>query len=143
MTDLKLLALDAEDLQILSAHMQDSVFKPGDMDWVPKRGQFSLVVNRFVWEKADRGSKGYERRRAVLAFKRVAAVRTLGLDRRRADEVYSLLAIRFQPRGEGPEGQVELVLAGGAAISLDVECIEAQLADTGGAWETDFRPKHD
>ncbi len=143
MTELRLLALDEDDLKIVSAHMQDSVFKPGDIEWSPRRGQFSLVVNRFVWEAADRGTKGYERRRAVLTFKRVGAVRTLGISRRKTDDVYSLLAIRFVQNGEGPDGKIELTLAAGAAISLDVECIEAQLADTGGAWGTSNRPKHD
>ena len=27
-------------------------------------------------------------------------------------------------------------------IALDVECIEAQLADVGGAWETAHKPRH-
>lgn len=143
MSELKLLALDEDDLKIVSAHMQDSVFKPADIDWSPKRGQFSLVVNRFVWEAVDRGSKGFERRRAALAFKRVHAVRTLGIDRGAGEAVYALLAIRFDKRGDGPDGTVELTLAAGAAISLDVECIEAQLADTGGAWGTENRPQHD
>lgn len=143
MTELKLLALDEEDLQIVSAHMQDSVFKGGDLDWRHKRGQFSLVVNRFVWEKAARVIEGFERRRAVLTFKRVEAVRTLGLDRSDENAVYSLLAIRFDRRGDGPDGVVELTLAGGSAISLEVECIEAQLADTGGAWGTGNKPSHD
>ncbi|SIQ03228.1 Protein of unknown function [Rhizobium sp. RU35A] len=143
MTDLKLLALDEEDLKIVSAHMQDSVFKPHDIDWSPKRRHFSLVVNRFVWEVADRGDKGYERRRAALTFKRVQGVRALGVDRRSRDDVHALLAIRFTKNGEGPDGVIELTLSGGAAISLDVECIEAQLADTGGAWGTGNLPKHD
>ena len=37
---------------------------------------------------------------------------------------------------------MEFLLAGGGAIALDVECIEGQLADTGGAWETTSRPQH-
>jgi hypothetical protein len=37
---------------------------------------------------------------------------------------------------------VELTLAGNATILLDVECIEAQLADIGGAWETASKPDH-
>jgi hypothetical protein len=143
MTELKLLALDEDDLKIVSAHMQDSVFKPADIDWSPKRRQFSLPVNRFVWEAAMRSDKGFERRRAALTFNRVNGVRTLGVERHRSDAVYSLLAMRFDKRGEGPDGTVELTLAGGAAISLDVECIEAQMADTGGAWGTENRPQHD
>ncbi|MBB3610945.1 DUF2948 family protein [Rhizobium sp. BK602] len=142
MTNLKLLALDNEDLGVVSAHMQDSVFKVGDLSYAPKIGQFSLAANRFVWESSDRKSKAFERRRAALVFKRVQAVRSSGIDQRRRDEVLSLLAIRFEQKGEGPDGTIELTLAGKATIALDVECIEVQLADIGGAWETANRPNH-
>ena len=142
MTDLKLLALDTEDLAIISAHVQDSVFKTKDMAFSPKGRQFSLAVNRFVWEEAVRSAKSFERRRAALVFKRVSAVRVAGIDRAKVDEVQDLLAIRCTPNGEGPDGTVELTLAGGRAVALDVECIELQLADIGGAWETEHRPDH-
>lgn len=143
MTDLKLLALDTDDLSIISAHMQDAVFKVGDLSFSARSGFFSLAANRFVWEKAARAAKSFERRRAALSFKRVEAVRSIGFDRNRTDEVMSLLAIRYVPKGEGPDGLVELILAGGGMIALEVECIEAQLADTGGAWETTTRPEHE
>lgn len=143
MTDLKLLALDTDDLSIISAHMQDAVFKVSDLSFSARSGLFSLAANRFVWEKAARAAKSFERRRAALSFKRVEAVRSIGFDRNRADGVMSLLAIRYIPKGEGPDGVVELILAGGGMIALEVECIEAQLADTGGAWETTTRPEHE
>jgi hypothetical protein len=142
MTDLKLVALDTEDLAVISAHVQDSVFKVGDIDWSPKATQFSIAANRFVWEDAARKRKGFERRRAALVFKRVLAVRSTGIDRNRRDDVMSLLALRFEQKGEGPEGTLELSLSGAATIALDVECIEAQLADIGGAWETTSKPRH-
>lgn len=143
MADVKLLALDADDLAIVSAHMQDAVFKVADLSFSPRSGLFSLVANRFVWEKVQRSAKSFERCRAALSFKRVGAVRSIGFDRSKTEEVLSLLAIRFTAKGEGPDGVVELVLAGGGMIALDVECIEAQLADTGGAWETTSRPAHE
>jgi hypothetical protein len=142
MTDLKLMALDGEDLAVISAHMQDSVFKVGDMSWSPREQQFALAANRFVWEAADGKRRGFERRRAALVFKRVLAVRSVGIDRTKRDEVLSLLALRFEQKGEGPEGTIELALSGTASIALDVECVEAQLADVGGAWETASRPRH-
>ena len=141
--DLKLLALDADDLSILSAHMQDAVFKVGDLSFSARSGLFSLAANRFVWEKAERETKSFERRRAGLSFKRVEAVRSIGFDRSNADEVMSLLAIRYTATGEGPDGVIELVLAGGGMIALEVECIEAQLADIGGAWEATAKPEHE
>ncbi|WP_377276818.1 DUF2948 family protein [Rhizobium sp. R86522] len=143
MTDLKLLALDADDLAIISAHMQDAVFKVGDLSFSARSGLFSLAANRFVWEKAARATKSFERRRAALSFKRVEAVRSIGFDRGKAEEVMSLLAIRYVPKDDGPDGVVELVLAGGGMVALEVECIEAQLADIGGAWETTARPEHE
>ena len=142
MTDLKLLALDTEDLGVISAHMQDAVFKVGDIAYSPRLGQLTLSANRFDWELSDRKDKSYERHRAALVFKRVLAVRSTGIDRRQRDEVLSLLALRFEQKGEGPDGTVELTLAGKATIALDVECIEVQLADIGGAWETPNRPDH-
>ncbi|AJD39991.1 hypothetical protein RGR602_CH00627 [Rhizobium gallicum bv. gallicum R602sp] len=142
MTDLKLLALDSEDLAVVSAHMQDSVFKVGDMAWSPRDGQFSIAANRFVWEDALNKRKGFERHRAALIFKRVLAVRSTGIDRQRRDDVLSLLSVGFEQKGEGPDGTVELTLAGAAEIVLDVECIEVQLADIGGAWETASKPRH-
>ncbi|MGV1766030.1 DUF2948 family protein [Rhizobium rhizogenes] len=142
MTNLKLMALDTEDLGVISAHMQDCVFKVGDMSYAPKLKQFSFAANRFVWEVSDPKSKTFERRRTALVFKRVLAVRSSGVDRRRRDEVLSLLAIRFDQKGDGPDGTIELTLAGNATIALDVECIEVQLADIGGAWETANKPSH-
>jgi hypothetical protein len=142
MTELKLLALDTDDLGIISAHMQDAVFKVGDVRWSPSEKNFSLAANRFVWEEAGKRRKGFERRRSALVLKRVEAVRSSGIDRNRKDDVLSLLAVTFTQKGDGPEGTVELVLSGKATIALDVECIEVALADIGGAWETASRPRH-
>ena len=52
-----------------------------------------------------------------------------------------LAHIRSDP-AEAPAGIVELIFSGGAAIRLDVECVEAQLSDIGGAWEASSRPTH-
>ncbi|MDR6754859.1 hypothetical protein J2Y48_000132 [Mycoplana sp. BE70] len=142
MDSLKLLALDAEDLAVVSAHLQDAVFKTDDISWDAGHGVFSVAVNRFVWEKAGERRKGFQRRRALVAFKRVRAVRSIGIDRNDRDAVLSLLAIRFAPSADGPEGTVEFLMSGDASIALEVECIESQLADTGGAWETSLKPRH-
>jgi hypothetical protein len=139
---LKLLALDDEDLTVISAHMQDAVFRVADIDYQARTGHFSLVANRFDWEAADRSAKGFERSRSALCFKQVKAVRSIGFDRNAKDKVLSLLAVLFEKDGEGPDGSVELVLAGGGSILLDVDCIEVQLADTGGTWETTLKPRH-
>lgn len=142
---LKLVALDDEDLQIISAHLQDAVLKVGDLDYVRAQKRFVVAANRFVWERAASGFFGkrtFERRRSVLHFDRVLSVKAVGIDHGRKDDVLSLLAVRFQP-GEAPAGVVELTFSGGAAIRLEAECIEARLADLGPAWETRAQPEHD
>ncbi|GGD96870.1 hypothetical protein GCM10011390_14540 [Aureimonas endophytica] len=144
---LRLDALDADDLQILSAYCQDGLTRPADCRYLPREGRFVLAMNRFVWERADDrpvlrrlfAKRDYERRRAILDFARVSAVRQSGIA---PEAVLSLLAIRFQP-AEAPAGTIELVFAGDAAIRLDVECIEARLTDEAASWSTENRPDHE
>lgn len=144
MDSLKLIALDEEDLAVLSAHVQDAVAKVSDIDYAPAKKIFSLAMNRFAWEAGTGGlfrRQPHQRRRAVLSFSRVLSVRTAGIDRAKPDEVLSLLAVRFHA-GEAPAGTVELVFSGEATVRLGVECIEARLADLGPAWEAASRPAH-
>lgn len=140
---LKLVALDEEDLAVVSAHVQDAVMKVANIDYLPASKQFVLTMNRFAWEAAGGGSAGDERRQSVLAFSRVLSAKALGIDRDRdrEEDVLSLLAVRFIA-ADAPAGTVELVFSGESAIRLDVECIEARLADTGGAWGASSRPAH-
>ena len=146
MEHLKLVALDAEDLEVISAHLQDAVMRVGDMTYLPREQRFALLLNRFNWEQALEQTDGhrhlsFERRRTGLHFDRVRKVKTRGLDPRKRDAVLELLAIRFD-ENDPPAGHVELVFAGDATIRLDVECIEAAMRDLGGAWETQARPAH-
>ncbi len=99
MSGLKLLALDEEDLDIVSAHMQDSVFKVAECAFDARTRQFSLTANRFVWETASEKGRPLERRKAALVFKRVSAVKSAGVDRKNKDAVLDLLAIRFEKQG--------------------------------------------
>jgi len=140
---LKLIALDADDLAIVSAHVQDAVTKVGDLGYQPGEKRFVVPLYRFVWEiGAGLFRKPHnERRNSVLHFERVLSVKATGIDRDRKNEVLSLLAIRFEP-GDAPAGFIDLVFAGNAAIRLEVEVVEALLADLGGAWEATSRPDH-
>lgn len=140
---LKLIALDADDLAIVSAHVQDAVTKVGDMKYEAAARRFVVPLHRFVWEiEAGRFRKPHnERRNSVLHFQGVSAAKATGIDPARKQDVLSLLAVRFEA-GAAPAGAIELVFSGGAAIRLDVEFVEAQLADLGGAWEASSRPRH-
>ena len=142
MAALKLIALDDQDLSIVSAHVQDAVMKVSDLEYLPTAKRFVLTMNRFVWEaKSGLFRQHNERRQSVLHFDRVLGVKTSGIQRDKPAEVLSLLAISFIAISK-PAGIVELVFSGGGTIMLDVECIEARLADVGGSWEATSRPVH-
>ena len=141
-SDVKLAAEDAEDLEIVSARLQDAVAQLKDLAWLPKSRRFAALFNRFKWE--DKRKRADLRVRALLHFDDVLSVKSKGLKRGAPDAVVSLLAIRFTPRGaEDPAGTVELVFAGGGTIRLEVECLSAGLTDVGGEWAARGRPDHE
>jgi len=139
---LRVAAVDEEDLAVVSACVQDAVLKVGDMVYLPKERRFALAMNRFAWEKADGVRQDYERRLAALTFDRVESVKTTGIDRARPDAVLELLAVTFSG-DDAPAGAIELVFAGGAAVRIAVEVIEARLADLGPAWAAAAVPDHE
>jgi hypothetical protein len=140
---MNLVAHDAEDLEILSARLQDAVGRLGDFAWLPGPRRFAAILNRYRWEDANRGNGS--RVRAGLHFDGVLKVESQNVKRGAPDAVVSLLAIQFTPDGdaENPGGLIELQLAGGGGFRLTVECIDASLRDLTGPWAAIARPDHE
>jgi hypothetical protein len=127
---LRLRALDADDLGVISALVQDAVFPGSEMSWQPRRRRFALLLNRFRWEDRDAAQaqrRPVERVRSVLAVEDVAGVRSQGVARA-DDRVYSLLSLDWQP-GEDGTGQILMTLAETGALALQVEALEVTLHD--------------
>lgn len=141
MTDLKLLALDAEDLEVLSAHAQDAVVRVVDMGYARRDRRFALLMNRYDWSEDKPRSKGM-RKRAGLHFNHVETVAYSGFDPAAPEGVLNLLAVTFTPAADVVSGTVELAFAGGGTVRLGVECLEARLADLGSAWAAAAKPAH-
>lgn len=141
MTTLKLLALDEEDLQVVSSQLQDAVVRVGDMTYLPSQKRFAALVNRFDWQSAGNDDDRYRRLRTALRFDRVLAARHKDLAPENEKRILSLLAIAFEP-GEAPGGMVVLYFSGNVTVQLDVECIEAEMRDLGPAWRTRHKPEH-
>jgi hypothetical protein len=144
MNRLKLAAADAEDLQILSARLQDAVVKLKNFVWLPRKRRFAAVVNRLAWEDG-----GKTRVRAGLHFDGVLKVQSSKVKLGAGEAVVSILTVTFTPNGAkenedaDPGGVIEIVLAGGGALRLTVECIDAELADMSGPWAAIGTPDHD
>jgi len=138
---LKLVALDNDDIEVLSAHVQDSVVRIGDIMWRPAEKRVVVVINRFDWEAAQSLVPPFRRRRAALRFERVNAFKHRNIACSEKDALLNLLAVEFVPT-DAPAGQVKLTFSGGGAVRLDVECLEAELADLGPEWATAACPAH-
>jgi hypothetical protein len=141
MDPLKFVVLDEEDLEVVSTHLQDAVVKVGDVLWRPQEKRVVVAVNRFDWENAQNGGTEYRRRRAALRFERVRSCKCRDISPAGQDKVLNLLAVEFSETEE-PSGTVTLVFSGGAELRLEVECLEAELADLGPSWVTTARPVH-
>jgi hypothetical protein len=143
--ELKLVALDKDDIEVVSAHVQDAVVRLGDMLWQPNDHRFVMALNRFDWMTAV-GPKpdpnaDYRRCRTALRFERVLACKCRGLDPLHKDARLNLLAVEFIER-EAPAGLVTLTFSGGGVIRLEVECLEAELADLGEVTTAEICPDH-
>ncbi len=125
--DLKLHALDREDLSVISAHVQDACVRRADMTFLPRQNRFVVGAPRYDWIGAKHALD--ERVGAVLRFDRVLSVAHIGLDRDRT-KVRNLLGITFE-KTEDPSGLVFLTFGDGAMVRLEVECLEAELRDVG------------
>jgi hypothetical protein len=140
-----LAAADAEDLEVLSARLQDATARLKDLVWLPRQRRFAALFNRFRWEEAQSSQSGQNTRvRAGLHFDGVKSVQSQNMKRGAPDAVVSLLAIRFTPKGgEDPGGAIELVFAGGGALKLEVEYLDAGLSDLTGPWAAIAKPDHE
>ncbi len=139
---LKFIALDSEDLEVVSTHLQDAVVRSSEVLWRPEEHRLVVALNRFDWEAATNRSPEYRRRRAALRFERVLSCKCKGLKPPAGeDAVLNLLSVEFTQTDE-PAGVVTLYFSGGGALRLEVECLEAELADLGPTWTTAACPAH-
>ncbi|MCZ8133744.1 MAG: DUF2948 family protein [Rhodobacteraceae bacterium] len=128
---LNLVARDAEDLEVISALVQDAVLTGADLKWDRSKRRFACLINRFRWEDreaAEAAKRPYERVRALLVIEDAGAVRSQGIDRGDPETVFSLLSLGWEPGPEGT-GAVTLVLAGDGAVRVEVEALEVTLHD--------------
>jgi Protein of unknown function (DUF2948) len=141
MEPLKFVALDREDLEVISTHLQDATVKVADVIWRPEEKRLVIGLNRFDWCSAEGDKPEFRRCRSALRFDRVTACKCRSVNPHGKDAVLNLLAIEYE-EADTPAGVVNLTFSGGGALRLEVECLEAELADLGPAWTVTSRPAH-
>ena len=127
---LKLIALDADDLSVISAHVQDARVQTADIVWRPDEKRLVVGMNRLDCEQTPAGTATQRRLVSALRFDRVLSCKSRNIDLEAPETALELLGIEFHP-GEAPGGSAVLMFSQGGALRLDVECLECELADLG------------
>lgn len=128
---LALRAQDDQDLQIVSALIQDAVLPVGEISYDARRRRLALLLNRFRWESAEgakRDRRPFERVRALLVISDVTGVQSAGIDRHDPAAALELLSLTWEPGADGT-GRLLLQFAGGGTIAAHAECLNLDLRD--------------
>jgi Protein of unknown function (DUF2948) len=141
MEPVKFVALDRDDLEVVSAHLQDALVKVADISWRRQEKRLVVALSRFDWLAAEGTRPELRRCRSALRFERVTCCKCRSVDPAGKDAVLNLLAVEFVET-DPPAGVVTLIFSGGGMLRLEVECLEAELADLGPSWPAAARPVH-
>jgi len=121
---LRLRAITAEDVEVLSTLLQDAIIPGEDMAFDKAGRRFVMVANRFCWDRqavagvtTDSGAPVYERQLCGIQIHGIDKVRSAGMPTSRRGALFSLLAITATATEDGVH--VELLFSGGASLRLD------------------------
>lgn len=138
---LKLVALDRDDLDVVSTHLQDAIVCVSDVHWRPAEKRLVISLARFDWEGTLNDAPQFQRRSTALRFDRVTSFKCRNIECSNKQAILNLLAVEFD-EVDPPGGVVTLIFSGGAALRLEVECLECELVDLGPVWAATCCPKH-
>ena len=132
---LKLHAQSSDDIEMLSALLQDALIAGADMVFDKAENTFMLVANRYCWELQDAGQQ--MRCMCGVKFGTIGAVRTRGMTADKT-QFYNLLAIEYDKAAQ----HIMLVFSGGVVIQLEVSSIMIIVRDLAEPHPSFARPDH-
>jgi hypothetical protein len=132
---LKLHAQSSDDIEMLSALLQDALIAGADMVFDKAENTFILVANRYCWELQDAGQQ--MRCMCGVKFGTIGAVRTRGMTADKT-QFYNLLAIEYDKAAQ----HIMLVFSGGVGIQLEVSSIMIIVRDLAEPHPSFARPDH-
>jgi len=140
--NLKLIGKKEEDLKIISAYLQDAVVITKDMLFLKKNRIFIMILNRFMWEDAEKGVfRKNKRIRCAVKFEEVIKVRSKNINQRNDNKPLEHLAIKSSMIS-GNLSKINIFFSGGGIITLICEIIEVFMSDLGKPWNVKHFPSH-
>jgi Protein of unknown function (DUF2948) len=132
---LKLKAKDAEDVQIVSAVLQDSIVPVCDIAWQPEQKTFIMVVQRLLLNPEDQAD--LERICCAVNLRGVESAQVQGIDLNDRARMLDLLMMMV----EGDN--LQFLFAGDAKIRLKLANWSMIIEDFGESWPAHCKPCHD
>ena len=140
--NLKLIAKNQEDLKVISAYFQDSIVAVKDMIFLKKNRMFIMIVNRFMWEDAEKGVfRNNKRIRCAVKFENVFQVKSQNINQKNKNKILECLAIKCNLKFDRIY-EINFFFSGNSIITVISEAIEVVMYDLGVPWNVKHTPKH-
>ena len=140
--NLKLLGKNQEDLKIISAYLQDSILIVKDIVFLKQNRTFIMIVNRFMWEDAEKGVFRQNKRiRCAVKFEEVIKVECKNINQKNKIKPLECLAIKCSSIFDEIY-KIKIFFAGNSMITIISEVIEVALHDLGKPWNVKHIPIH-
>ena len=140
--NLKLIGKNEEDLKVISAYLQDSIVTIRDIVFLKKNRNFIMILNRFMWEDAEKGVfRKNKRIRCAVKFEEVFQVKSTNINQKNKNKVLEYLAIESSLSNDKTV-KIKIFFSGGGIITIFAEVIEVLLKDLGNSWNVKHFPKH-
>ena len=121
---LKLRAVAVEDVEIISALLQDGLVAASDLHYQKDAANFVMVINRFCWEQTDDTDSETHHNRCLCGLKvaHVKQVSQRGLSAG-ANQFYNLLSITYEETKENEKvvNRLTFTFSDGYDIRLTVD----------------------
>lgn len=146
---LRLLAAGQDDLQVLSALLQDAIIPGEDMQYDRGGRRFVMVANRFCWDlppvegvTSESGGPVYRRRLCGIQIAGVRAVKQSGMPADRRAALLNLLAMTSDSEEDGSTS-LTMLFSGGAVLRMTLDTLQVIAEDIATGQPTPNRPQHD
>ena len=139
---LKLIGKNQEDLKTISAYLQDSVIIVKDILFLKKNKIFLMILNRFMWEDAEKGVfRKNKRIRCAVKFEEVIKVQSKNINQKNNKKPLEYLAIKSSFMSNN-FFKIKIFFSGGGIITITSEVIEVSMNDLGKPWNVNYFPVH-
>ena len=136
---LKLKAVAAEDIKVLSALLQDSLVAASDIRFLAEEACLVMVLNRYCWEQNSKENQTQPQRcMCGLNVESVSQIRRRGLSGQ-TNQFYNLLSITYEEATK----RLTFTFSEGCGIRLDVNRLAILVQDVADPHPGFARPRHE